>query len=348
MTMEIPESQRTSPIRGKFPPDELNLFDYLRVLSKHRWMIGLVCLATALAVGLVSFLSPPVFVATASVVPPMQTMGGNPGLEMGLLGGGGGSSLLRKVMDVSSVVDMYVGILQSRAATDAIVDRFDLVHAYEVGGSRHRARTRLRGSTSFSVSDDGILYLTVEDTDPNRAAEIANAYIEQLDHLNKKLSAGQSTSKRIFLETRLKDMEANLGRQDIPSREEQVQEVLYELLMRELEIAKIEEAKSMPTIQILDPAVPPERRKARRTVVKATLSAIIAFVCMVFVAFGREYAREYREQEAMQRLPVLGASMQPAEATRRDDHTRPVWAVRRKRIQAGEQPVESANPVQHV
>jgi uncharacterized protein involved in exopolysaccharide biosynthesis len=277
----------------------------------------------------------------------METMAGDASLPMGLMGGTG-ASLLRKVMDVSSVVDMYVGILQSRAASDAIIDRFDLTRVYEVNSSRHRARTRLRRNADFNVSDDSILYITVQDRDPNRAAEIANAYVEQLDHLNKKLSAGQSTSKRIFLETRLKDMEANLGRQDIPSREEQVQEVLYELLMRELEIAKIEEAKSMPTIQILDPAAPPERRKARRTVVKAMLAGIIAFVCMVFVAFGREYAREYREREAMRRLPVLGASMPPAEPARRDDHTRPVWAVRRKRIQAGEKPAESANPVQRV
>jgi uncharacterized protein involved in exopolysaccharide biosynthesis len=339
--METTESRQTTVIRGKVTSDELNLFDHLRVLFKYRRMICLVCTFAALAVGLISFMLPPMYVATASIVPPSETMAGDAGLGVGLLGGSG-ASLLRKVMDVSSVVDMYVGILQSRVATDAIIDRFDLMRAYEVGSSRHRARARLQRSTRLNVSDDSILYIAVEDRDRERAAAMANAYVEELDRLNKKLSAGQSTSKRIFLETRLQDMEANLSRQDIPTRKEQVQEMLYELLIRELEIAKIEEAKSMPTIQVLDSAVPPERRKARRTVVKAMLSAIIAFVCMVFVAFGREYARECSAQEAMARVPAPSTSRPPDEMARRDDQSRPVMSVSGRRARTDERAAEPA------
>jgi len=275
-------------IARKLATDELNLVDHLRVLFKYRWMILLICTAAVLTIGLISFLSTPTYAATASVVPPMDAMRGDSGLGAGLLGGGG-ASLLRKVMDVSSVVDMYVGILQSRAVREAIVDRFDLVQVYEEASSRSRAAAVLRRNTAFSISDDSILYLTVEDVDPKRAAAMANAYVEELDRVNKKLSAGPITSKRIFLETRLREMEENLSRQDIPSREEQVQEMLYELLMRELEVAKIEEAKSMPTIQVLDSAIPPERRQARRTVVKAVLAGMVALVGAVFLAFAREF-----------------------------------------------------------
>jgi uncharacterized protein involved in exopolysaccharide biosynthesis len=309
-------------------------------------MIFLVCMLAALVAGLISFLSAPVFVARASIVPPMQTAPGDAGLGMGLLGGTG-TSLLRKVMDVSSVVDMYVGILQSRVATDAIVDRFDLMNVYEVPGSRYRARAFLQANTTLNVSEDGILYITVEDKDPNRAAAIANAYVAELDHLNKKLSAGQSTSKRVFLETRLKDMETNLSRQDIPTREEQVQEMLYELLMRELLIAKIEEAKSMPTIQVLDAAVPPERRKSRQTLIKAMLSGLVALVCMVFVAFGREYARESRAREAAAPLSVSSLTSSTDGTVAREDRNRPVAAVPSKRTQIDDraaEPAESRQP----
>jgi uncharacterized protein involved in exopolysaccharide biosynthesis len=276
----------------------------------------------------------------------METMTNNSGLGMGLMGGSS-AALLRKVMDVSSVVDMYVGVLQSRVATDAIIDRFDLVNVYDVDASRHRARAQLRGYTTLNVSDDSILYITVEDRDPNRAAAIANAYVEELDDLNKKLSAGQSTSKRVFLETRLKDMEANLNRQDIPTREEQVQEMLYELLMRELELAKIEEAKNMPTIQILDAAVPPERRKGRGTVIKAALSGVVAFVCMVFVAFGREYAGECRAQEARQQFSILGTGVPLPETPGREPPTRPVRVLRRKRVQIDKEVAEPADTTRH-
>lgn len=327
--------------------DELNLFDHLRVLFKYRRMICLVCAVAALAVGLISFLSPPMYVATASIVPPTDAMAGDAGLGVGLMGTGG-AALLRKVMDVSSVVDMYVGILRSRAATDAIIDRLDLMQAYKVRSSRHRVRAMLQGHTTLNVSDDGILYITVADRDPNRAAAITNAYIEELDRLNKKLSAGHSTSKRVFLETRLRDMEASLGRQDISAREEEVQEMLYALLMRELEIAKIEEAKSMPTIQVLDPAIPPEQRKARRTVVKAVLSAIIAFVCMVFVAFGRDYVKECRVREAMAQEPVVGNGAPTDGMARRDDRSRPVMAVPGRRARLNEQAAETSEVAQRV
>jgi hypothetical protein len=59
--------------------------------------------------------------------------------------------------------------------------------------------------------------------------------------------------------------------------------------MRELEIAKIEEAKSMPTIQVLDEAVPAERRKAKGTIRRAGLAGIVAFVAVAFLAVAREY-----------------------------------------------------------
>jgi len=123
-----------------------------------------------------------------------------------------------------------------------------LTRVYEVEGATYKARKKLRENTNMDASDEGIVYIAVEDRDPNRAAAIANAYVEELDEQNKRLSSGQATSKRVFLETRLKEIEQKLSRiESIPSHEAQVQEMLYELLIRESEIAKIEEAKSMPT-----------------------------------------------------------------------------------------------------
>jgi len=272
-------------------PRDLNIFDHIRVIHKYRWMILPICLIAVVATGVICYVWPPSYLATASIVPPMESTGGDSGLGMGLLGGGGGA-LLRSVMDVSSVADMYVGIMESRAVTDAIVDRFDLTRVYGVGGVRLKARRKLKKRTRISVSEEGIVYVTVEDKDPNRVAAMANAYVEELDRQNKRLSVGQTTSKRVFLEGRLSEMEQRLSQaEDIPKREEQIQEMLYELLMRELELAKMEEAKSMPTLQVLDQAVPPERRKAKGTIRKAALAGIVAFICTVFIAFGREYYR---------------------------------------------------------
>jgi uncharacterized protein involved in exopolysaccharide biosynthesis len=119
---------------------------------------------------------------------------------------------------------------------------------------------------------------------------MANAFVEELDRQNKRLSAGQATSKRIFLGNRLKEIEAKMGEIDtMLAREAAVQEMLFELLTKEYEIAKIEEAKSMPTIQVLDEADVPEKRMARGTVRKTLLAGFCAFVMGVIIVLAREY-----------------------------------------------------------
>lgn len=51
-------------------------------------------------------------------------------------------------------------------------------------------------------------------------------------------------------------------------REVEVQKTLYELLIQQYELAKIEEAKTIPTVQVLDRAIPPERKyKPKRSLI---------------------------------------------------------------------------------
>jgi uncharacterized protein involved in exopolysaccharide biosynthesis len=62
-------------------------------------------------------------------------------------------------------------------------------------------------------------------------------------------------SKKIPLENRLKEIKQELNQIDsMLSSDAKIKEMLFELLTKEYEIAKIEEAKSMPTIQVLDSA----------------------------------------------------------------------------------------------
>jgi uncharacterized protein involved in exopolysaccharide biosynthesis len=71
-------------------------------------------------------------------------------------------------------------------------------------------------------------------------------------------------------------------------------ETLYEVLAKQYEIARIDEAKDATLIQILDPAVPPERRsKPQRTiiVVASVLLAGILIVLWVLLADATTRAR---------------------------------------------------------
>lgn len=253
--------------------------------------------------------------ARTSIVPPLDSMqGGNVGLARGFLGSTEGA-FLKNALSVTSVADIYVGILESRAVADTIINRFDLMAVYGQTDCRWRTRQQLRANTEIKVGKEGIVQVSVVDTDPVRAAAMANAYVEELDLQNKRLSGGRATSKRVFLDTRLKEIEERLSRiESIPSHEAHVQEILYELLMREFEIAKIEEAKSMPTIQVLDEAVPPEHEYQpvrRRMVMKAAVGSFAAAVLLAFIL-------EYRERMKHDRL--IERSLRPVGSKKSRTH----------------------------
>ncbi len=267
--------------------DTINLADYLRVISKHRRMIFWICAVTIITTGIVCLLLPESYAATTSVVLPVDILQKGGGMAGGL--GAVKSPLLAKMMDVTSVADMYVGILQSRSVVDALIERFDLATAYNVKKGFTAVRQILQQRTSIKVTDEGIVQITVEDRDPCQAAALANAYVEELDRQNKRLFVGQAVSKKVFLENRLKEIEQELSRIDnLLSRDAKIKEMLFELLTREYEIAKIEEAKSMPTIQVLDWAIAPENKCKPKRTQMVLLAGITGLFVSVLAAFVRE------------------------------------------------------------
>lgn len=267
--------------------DTLNLADYFRVISKHRRMIFWTCAVTVITTAIISVFLPKSYAATASVVPPFDVL-----QKTNFAGGLGAvkSPLLDKMMDVTSIADMYVGILHSRSVADALIERFDLAKVYKIQNNNSSVRKILRKRTRIEVTDEGIVQITVEDRSPVQAAALANAYVEELDRQNKRLFVGQASSKKIFLENRLKEIEQELsGIDNLLSRDAKIKEMLFELLTRECEIAKIEEAKSMPTIQVLDEAVVPQKKFKPKRKQMVVLSCVTSLFVAVFVVFIREH-----------------------------------------------------------
>ena len=67
-------------------------------------------------------------------------------------------------------------------------------------------------------------------------------------------------------------------------RELEVQKTLYELLIQQYELAKIEEAKTIPTVQVLDRAIPPERKaKPKRSLIVIFAALSTTFVMILFI-----------------------------------------------------------------
>jgi len=106
--------------------------------------------------------------------------------------------------------DIYVGMLRSRTAEDALIRRFDLLRAYRVNRMSD-ARRRLENASSILLSKEGFVSISVEDKDRSRAPQIANGYVEQLRKLTQDLAVTEAGQRRIFFERQLELARNNLA-----------------------------------------------------------------------------------------------------------------------------------------
>jgi uncharacterized protein involved in exopolysaccharide biosynthesis len=77
-------------------------------------------------------------------------------------------------------------------------------------------------------------------------------------------------------------------------------ETLYELLSKQYELAKLEEARDAVVIQVIDRAVPPERRSRPKRTLIVLLSMFLAFFVSAAVLLAEEVRKANRPQPQME------------------------------------------------
>jgi len=92
---------------------------------------------------------------------------------------------------------------------------------------------------------------------------------------------------------------AQTGLENIQTlRDVKYYETLYEVLAKQYEAARLDEAKDGNTIQVLDPAIEPERRAKPKRAIMVLLSGVAAIFAAIFIAFFLEVkARVVRDPE---------------------------------------------------
>jgi len=375
--------------------DEISLLDLAIVLAKFKKLIlGLPVLVGALTVG-VTLLMTPIFTATTAILPPQQSQSTASAL-LGQLGGLAG--IAGAAAGIKNPSDLYVGMLKSRTVADAMIARFDLVNYYEAELTQD-ARKSLEGVSSFSAGKDGIITISVDDKDPELAAKMANAYVEELNKLTEVLAVTEASQKRLFFERQMVDARDRLVAAEIEARsamergglasidaqgqamigvtarlrgqisvkeveigamrafaaEENPRlkaaqqellalqtelariegasalregqagaessagatnlqllrnvkyyETLYQMLAQQFELAKIEEAKDSALIQVLDAAIPPERKSKPKRALIVILAVLAAGFVAVLIAFMKEAAlRAADDPESAERMRLF-------------------------------------------
>ena len=355
--------------------DEVSLLDLLIVIARRKGFVVKMTAIFGVAALLVSLILPKRYTAVATVLPPQQSSSLQSVLssQLGGLGGlaalaGAGTSLLKNPND------MYVAMFKSQTVEDATIQRFGLMHEYK---KKYLSDARKKFEGRFSVeggsggvigggdSKDGLLHISVEDENPERAAAMANGWIDQFRKLSQTLAISEASQRRLFFEQQLRDAKDNLAnaeealkrtqqttgmiqldsqaraliesaailRAQITAKEVQLQamntyatsensnvvetqqeldglraqlaklggseddasaglivpkgqvpeagleyvrklrdvkyyETIFEILARQFEVAKLDEAKEGSVVQVVDPALPPDRRSfPKRTLI---------------------------------------------------------------------------------
>ena len=113
-------------------------------------------------------------------------------------------------MGIKTPADLWVGILRSQVIKDAVIDRFNLMKAFRAR-TRDGTRAALNGMVRVTKSREDIISITVVDTDPKRAAVLANAFVEELDKINKSILMTSGRRMRVFVEARVKQASEELA-----------------------------------------------------------------------------------------------------------------------------------------
>jgi len=187
---------------------EIGLINILIALARHKRLMILLPLATAVIAAVISMVLPNVYKANTKLLPPQQAQSSASAILSQL---GGVAGLGAGIAGLKSPNDLYVGMLRSRTVADRIIARFDLKKLYETSSQEH-AKKYLEENTVINSGKDGLISIEVEDKNQKLVADLANAYVDELLRLTRTLAVTEASQRRLFFEQQLELSKNNLAK----------------------------------------------------------------------------------------------------------------------------------------
>jgi len=297
------------------------IIEFLSILTKYRKFISRFVLSVTIVVTILALLSPKWYKSTASVFPAEKT-------EL-LSAFGGISSLARNLSPARALsafgsnpeADRYMAILKSGTVVGAVIERFKLDSVYEITSYKaEKTAKALLDNTELRVEDEGNITISVYDKDPQRAADMANFFVQMLNKTNSELLVQNAKGNREFIEERYKKNMSDLAtaedslrvfqkRFGIIAMPEQVEasikaaaEITAQLAMKEVQVGVLRRTQSADNPAVLAGKIEVDELRTKLSQM-ANLGANVGKDMKVFVPFskipdlGMEYLRRYREVE---------------------------------------------------
>jgi uncharacterized protein involved in exopolysaccharide biosynthesis len=285
-------------------------------------------LLAAVVVLLVSLLFPRFYRSTATILPELDKnkfagMAQLQGLA-NLAGLTAGSTDLSRLYPAIATSDVVLrSVILQRYRTAAFTDSVDLIRYFgldEGSDEKNMYEALKRIRNLLGVSNDtktSIVTLWVEMREPQLAADVLNAVIRQVDafmRLKRTTSASEQArwigerlaqvepelrqaeeALRDFREKnrRVSDSPDLLLRQERLIREVTIRSTIAVELKKQLELAKIEEIRNVPIVNVLDAGVAPVRKERPHYGINTMVAFAVALVLLgVYVVRGRLYLRQ--------------------------------------------------------
>lgn len=192
--------------------DDSGTIDMWIALAERWKLLILAPLAAGLVALGIAFLLTPSFTARTSFLPPPQQPSAAAAViaSLGSLAGAAGGALAGRTPG-----DQYVALMQSSTVFDRIIDRFKLIELFGVD-YRVDARKLLDSRVHVTLGrKDNIITVEVNDASPQRAADMANAFVEELKRLTSRLAITEAQQRRQFFDKQLQDTKAKLTQAQI-------------------------------------------------------------------------------------------------------------------------------------
>lgn len=191
---------------------EFNLLDVLIVFARNKRLIfGLPVLVGILAYIATSQLSP-VYTGRAVILPPQQQQATSAMLgQLAALTGAGPSK-------TAGGGDLYIDMLKSNALVDPVVKRYKLQEVYELA-TPTAARKKLIANTLITVQPSGVIFIEFTNENPKLAADVSNAYVDELRRLNQVIAITTASQSRLFYEKQLQKAKNDLTTAELAMKE---------------------------------------------------------------------------------------------------------------------------------
>ncbi len=272
---------------------------YMRLLWRWAWLIVLATVSGGGSAYLVSRQMTPIYQAATTILVQEPTS-----LN---------TSVYDEIVAKEHSVETYTEMIMKNPILDGVVEQLQL------GLSRRDLREMLQVT---SVRDTELIRVTVDDTDPVRAAAVANAIVLEFSQWYQELQAERYRASKENLEAQLAKLEVETslveGRLvDPPSQAEkdrleallaQYRE-MYAFLLQGYEEIRLMESQTTSNILSLEPAEPPTKPIAPEIMQNTMLAAVVGgmlAVGLIFLIEALDDTLRSPEEIARLGLPVLG------------------------------------------